>query len=72
MISRKKNPPLEGLPLDKVLSYVLLHLLLSPPAVPDGGEIGGQIWNIIQSYLCAALEYLEYSFNHICVQLWNI
>ena len=45
MISRKK-PPLEGLPLDKVLSYVLLHLLLSPPAVPEGGEIGGQIWNI--------------------------
>ena len=46
MISRKKKPPLEGLPLDKVLSYVLLHLLLSPPAVPDGGEVGGQIWNI--------------------------
>ena len=30
-----KYLPLEGLPLHKVLSNVLLHLLLGPPTVPE-------------------------------------
>ena len=46
---QEKKPPLEGLPLDKVLSYVLLHLLLSPPAVPEGERSAVSFWIFIQS-----------------------
>ena len=42
-----KYLPLEGLPLHKVLSNVLLHLLLGTPTVPE------------QSFLCQRFKDLD-------------
>ena len=37
-VNMKKHVPLEGLPLDKVLPDVLLHLLLRFAAISVGGN----------------------------------